>query len=267
MKNPVKYLKIGIILSLLLMFYSCYNDEVKTFPNTRSLQNVIDEFAELEFHEGINDIEMEGSYSNTVWRFRVIVPPGASEANRRPLVMCLHGAASLVDPELHTNTECLVEPGLAELQPILLCPNSEGFIWYELPEQEKILTLTSLVTQHLPVDPNKVAIMGYSDGANGAWYYAQYYPEAYSAAIAISGIYNPDRPAISPNIEIPMYVIHGQNDQLFPLEVTEDYVNYALDAGSDITFVVAPGLEHYNNCSYVPYLMDAGAWLENYVWQ
>lgn len=260
-------IRLSFSFILCLVSLSCMKErDVPTFPNTRSLQNVINEFAQLEFHPGINDIEMEGSYSNTVWRFRVILPADASATNKRPLIMCLHGGASIVDPEIHTHTDCLEEPGLANLNPILLCPNSEGFIWYALPEQEKVLMLTSLVTEHLPVDANKVAIMGYSDGANGAWYYAQYFPEAYSAAIAISGSYNPVRPAIPLKIDIPMYAIHGENDQLFPLETTQQYVDTTRTAGTNIEFVIAEGLEHYNPCAYVPYLMDAATWLEIIVW-
>ena len=31
-----------------------------------------------------------------------------------------------------------------------------------------------------------------------------------------------------------MYVIHGENDELFPLEETQGYVEATIDAGSDI---------------------------------
>ena len=255
-----------IALVAFFMLFSCDKKEVLTFPNTRTLQDVINEFAELEFHEGINDIEMEGSYSNTVWRFRVILPADASESNKRPLVVCLHGAASIVDPELHTHTDCLEEPGLVDLNPILVCPNSEGFGWFDLPEQEKITNLTQLATEHLPVDRDKIVIMGYSDGGNGAWFYAQYYPEYFSAAIALASSYNPVRPAVSTRIEIPLYVIHGEYDQLFDLDTTQEYVNTAVEAGTDLEFVIAEGLEHFNSCVYVPYLRDATTWLENVVW-
>ena len=265
MKTLFKYAKTIAILSLVVLL-GCHKDEVPTFPNTRTIQNVINEFAQLEFHAGINDIEMEGPISNTVWRFRVILPADASESNKRPLVICLHGAASLIDPELHTHTDCLEEPGLVNLNPILVCPNSEGFGWFDLPEQEKITNLTLLATQHLPVDEDKIVIMGYSDGGNGAWFYAQYYPEFFSAAIALASSYNPIRPAVSAQIEIPMYVIHGEYDQLFDLDDTQGYVDTAVAAGTDLTFVIADGLEHFNPCVYVPYLMDATDWLENVVW-
>jgi len=259
-------IRISVILFLFFSL-SCKKDDFVSFENTRSLQDVRDDFEQLEFHEGINDIELEGSFSNTVWRFRVILPEGASETNRRPLVVCLHGAATIVDPELHTHTECLEEPGLANLNPILLCPNSEGFGWFDFPEREKIINLTSLATEHLPVDEDKIVIMGYSDGGNGAWFYAQYFPNAFTAAIPISSSYNPVRIDLpTARIDIPLYVIHGSNDQLFPLTRTQEFVNTTVEAGTNLEFVIAENLEHYDSCAYVPYLMDAATWLQTVVW-
>jgi predicted peptidase len=265
MKNYIHFLFITILCLPLLI--GC-NKKDEGFENTRSLQDVINDFAQLEFNEGINDISMEGPFSSTVWRFRVIIPEGTSALNKRPLVVCLHGGATIPGSDFHTFTDCLEEPGLINLTPILLCPNSGGGIWYNIPEQEeKVLTLTNLVKQNLPVDLNKVAVMGYSDGGNGAWFYAQYYPNEFSAAIALSSSYNPVRPDNIPvMIDIPIYVIHGENDQLFPLELTQSYINTSIEAGTDIEFVIAEGLEHYNSCSYVPYLLDAATWLQTTVW-
>jgi predicted peptidase len=269
MKSSINLLRYTVLILLTILIASCNKDEADKFVNTRTVEDVIEDFSSLQFNEGINDIEMEGSFSNVVWRFRVIVPEGASELNKRPLIVCLHGAATTIDPQLHTYTACLEEPGLAALDAYLLCPNSEGWPWTGIPEQEKVLTLTSLVKNNLHVDQNKVAIMGYSDGGIGAWYYAQYYPEAYSAAIPMASLYNPVRPEgnIPVKIDIPLYVIHGENDQLFELRITQQYVDISIDAGSDIEFVIAPELDHYNSCNYVPYLKDAATWLQTEVWK
>ena len=271
MKFITNSLKVASVLFLFLIVASCNPDD-RTFvvgtENTRTLEDVIADFGEIDFHPGINDLLIESTFNNVFWNFRVIIPEGASELNKRPLVVRLHGAASVVDPELHKLTECLVEPGFAFLEPIILAPNSDGFIWYDLPNQEKVTRLTELMQIFLPVDEEKVVIMGYSDGANGAWYFAQHYPEFYSAAIALASAYNPIRPNVNTpvKIDIPMYVIHGSNDQLFPLSITQGFVDTAVDAGTDLEFVVADGLEHFNSCAYVPYLQDAVVWLQNTVW-
>ena len=63
-----------------------------------------------------------------------------------------------------------------------------------------------------------------------------------------------------------MYVIHGELDQLFPLEGMRRVTDVAIEAGTKLSFVIANGLDHYNSCMYVPYLKDAAMWLENEVW-
>ena len=257
----------GIVMLILLLLLSCKGDDVPSFENIRTLQDLRNDFAQIAFKEGINDIEIEGLFSNTVWRFRVIVPIGVSETNKRPLVVCLHGAARIVDPDLHKHTSCLEEPGFADLKPILLCPNSEGFGWFDFPEREKIVTLTNFAKEFLPVSEDEIAIMGYSDGGNGAWFYAQYYPNVFTAAIPMASSYNPERIDLpSAKIDIPLYVIHGENDQLFLLSKTQELVDKAIAAGTNLEFVIAEGLEHYNSCTYVPYLKEAANWLQNVVW-
>jgi len=254
------------VLFLSLLF-NCGKSDDGVFKNTRSLQDAIDDFNLLSFSKGINDIEIEGSFSNVYWRFRVIIPESASEINKRPLIVCLHGGASRIDPDLHKNTSCLEELGLANIDAILLCPNSEGFSWGGLPEQEKILTLTDLVKTNLPVDENKIVIMGYSDGGNGAWFYAEKYPDYFSAAIPISSSYNTLNPDdIKLKIDIPLYVIHGKKDELFPLESIVTVVENYKKVGTDIELLVADELGHFNSCLYVPYLNQAAEWLENDVW-
>ena len=67
-------------------------------------------------------------------------------------------------------------------------------------------------------------------------------------------------------IDTPLYVIHGENDELFPLAETQAWVDQSVEAGSTIEFVVAPGLTHNQACDYVPYLKDAIEWLNTSVW-
>ncbi|MFK5878668.1 MAG: dienelactone hydrolase family protein [Flavobacteriaceae bacterium] len=268
MKFITNSLKVVSVLFLFLIVASCDpSNDVLEFNNTRTSQDVQDDFAKIDFVAGINDLTIEGNFSGINWNFRVIIPESASELNKLPLVVCLHGGTTRIDPDLHKHTSCLEEPGFADFDVILLCPNSDGFIWYDGPQQEKVMTLTELAKNNLPVDTNKIAIMGYSDGANGAWFYAQHYPTIFSAAIPISSLYNPIRPGLSTaKIDIPLYVIHGEEDQLFLLSIAQRYIDETVAAGTDLEFIIAPELEHYNACAYVPYLKDAANWLENTVW-
>ena len=264
MKYFIKTISIALLIIGLM---SCGGDgDDSNFPE-RPMIDVVADFRNLGISAGTNDLVMESVFKNIFWKFRIIVPADASENNRRPLIVRLHGAANVIDSDYHKYTECLTEPGFETLNPIILSINSDGFIWNDIPNQNKVLTLTELVKTNLPVDVDRIAITGYSDGGNGSWYYAQYYPETYSASIPVASSYNTERPAISSKIEIPVYVIHGSEDQLFLLDNTVNYVNATIDAGSDVEFVIAEGLEHFNPCNYVPYVKEAANWLEITVWK
>ena len=89
----------------------------------------------------------------------------------------------------------------------------------------------------------------------------------FSAAIPMATSYNTKKSNGSiEKIEIPLYVIHGAEDLLFPVGTTQGYVEASIAAGSDIQFIIAPGLDHYDVCDYTPYLRDAAQWLVTNVW-
>lgn len=270
MKEFKNYLKLIYVIPISIFLLSCQTDDDLSFyvspNNSRTLEEVIFDFNNLTIVPGINDLTVESTFNNVFWNFRIIVPESASDTNKRPLIMRLHGAATIVDEDLHKSTACLIEPGFEELDAIIISPNSDGFIWYDLPNQNKILTLTNLVKNRLPVDTNKIVITGYSDGGNGAWFFAQNHPNIYSASIPMATSYNPDRNGSPLKIDIPMYVIHGSLDQLFALSTTQGYVNTTTEAGTELEFVIAEGLDHFNSCAYIPYLKDAATWLETSVW-
>jgi len=68
-------------------------------------------------------------------------------------------------------------------------------------------------------------------------------------------------------INNPLYVIHGENDELFPVDSTHKWVDEYIDSGGNIEFVVADTLSHFKPCDYVPYLQEAAVWLQDEVWE
>ncbi|MGI9531330.1 dienelactone hydrolase family protein [Lutimonas sp.] len=268
-KNPL------LICILFLSLISCGGgdddgpipDPPDPTPLPRSAQDVIDDFNALNFNVGTNDVQLESLVEGIFWNFRLIVPEGATAANQRPLVVRLHGAAQSGSTTAHQSTACLVEPAFEGKDVFILSPNSNGMLWYEQANIVQILALMDLVTSNLNVDEDKVVMTGYSDGGNGSWFYAQYYQDLISAAIPMATSYNTANNAGEINkINVPLYVIHGSEDELFPLDITEGFVDESKDAGSDITFVIADGLVHNEPCDYQDELDKAVDWLYNDIW-
>lgn len=275
MKKIKNYIKPIVVLSLVLMLFSCGGGDSDDGPDggdipnpPRTAEDVIADFKALDIKTGINDLELESLVEGVYWKFRIIVPAGANSSNTRPMVLRLHGAARADSPEAHKSTACLVEPAFEGEDVFILSPNSNGELWYEPSNQAQVLALIDLTTNNLPIDKTKTVVMGYSDGGNGSWFFAQFFAQYFAASIPLASSYNTDNNAsedIQP-LTIPLYVIHGSDDELFPVETTEGYVNASIDAGSSIKFVIADGLVHNEPCTYLDELEDAVDWLETDVW-
>jgi predicted peptidase len=132
----------------------------------------------------------------------------------------------------------------------------------------RVQGLLQLAAKFWPVDLERVVATGYSNGGNASWLFAELAPNIFSAGIPMASSYDlTNMDGSGRKIEVPMYVIHGENDELFPIEITKNWVDLSIQAGSDITFVVAAGLSHYEPCSYSPYLKEAVTWLKETVWK
>jgi len=270
MKNLNICIKFTLFIFLSIFSLSCSGEDDEPNSNSetqRTVQDVRDDFSNITFNPGINDITLESNTDGTFWSFRVIVPEGASPSNKMPLVMSLHGGALDSTSESHKSTSCLVVPGFEALDAYIISPNSNRSVWYGSRNSIQVEALVDLALTNFHIDENKVVVTGYSDGGNGSWYFAQFYSDLFSASIPMASSYNTANTAGVVNaIGIPLYVIHGSEDELFPLERTEGYVNESIAAGSNIQFVVAEGLIHIAPCDYVPYLQEAVTWLETEVW-
>jgi len=249
----------------LLVLNACQSDDdpvVVPVPS-RTLADVEADFQALDLSAGVHDVSLE-IINDVFYHFRVIAPE-RTDGETRPLVLAFHGATTSTDA--HKNTACYVEPGLDTLDAFILSPFAEGGLWFEDKNQEMIGNLVFWIQKYWPVDTDKIAVTGYSNGGNASWLFSKFQSNTISAGIPMASSYDVYELDGSVGVwDVPLYVIHGENDELFPLDTTQAWVEATIDAGSDITFVVAPELGHYTPCEYVPYLKEAAIWLKETVW-
>lgn len=272
MKKLSLYIKSILFASVFILFIGCGGGgddgpDIDPPPVPRTIQDVIDDFNDLTINEGTNDLKLETLVKGVFWNFRIIVPEGASSSNLRPMVVRLHGAAQSGSATAHQSTSCLVEPAFEGKNVFILSPNSGGLLWSERANIDQILVLHDLVTNRFDIDTDKIVMTGYSDGGNGSWFFAQYAENLMSAAIPMATSYFvKDGTGSVVKINVPLYIIHGSEDDLFPVELTKAYVDEHIAAGTDARFVVADGLVHNDPCAYEAELKKAVDWLYSDVW-
>lgn len=258
------FFSIFTIVLVFSTFSSCKKEASPPPPISRTYQDLENDFEAIDISDGIVDISLKAT-DDITWDVRII-SPGIVEGELYPMVFSLHGAAN-GSPTAHQSTACLVEPGLESLGAIIVSPNGYLNQWYASSNVTQVLTLVNLAKKFWPVDTNKIAITGYSNGGNGSWFYAETQAQIFSGAIPMASSYNTYYTSGEGRyIETPLYVIHGEDDSLFPVDSTINWVNVTQAVGTDVTLVIADTLDHYEPCEYVSYLQDGALWLENEVW-
>jgi len=144
----------------------------------------------------------------------MIVPPGVDAADKVPLLVMAHGANGA--PKVSARV-----PRLAQRRGILIVsPASTGPTWdltlggygSDVGELDQAL---AWVFDRFRVDPRRLAMAGFSDGASWALSLGLNNGDLFSHVIAFSpGYVGPVEPRGAPKI----YISHGRNDRVLPYE-------------------------------------------------
>ncbi|TWU50954.1 Alpha/beta hydrolase family protein [Rubripirellula tenax] len=170
-----------------------------------------------------------------------------------PLVVVLHGRRNNVKPGEEFTPQAIAKPwAKTENQRRNPCfvvqpyyPPKGG--WEKIPEQ--LDATVAHLMQHLPIDPHRVYLMGFSNGAQGTFQTLARDPSRYAAAITVSGPVDPK--SVVGKIKAPIRAWVGENDHdLNKNKRCIALANALKDSGVDIELVVVKGAGHA--CHGVP---------------
>lgn len=173
--------------------------------------------------------------------YLLFLPEGYAKSRKRwPLMLFLHGAG-----ESGTNLEklkVLGPPKIVESKPdfpfILVSPQSPHGGW----DPDTLNALLDNVMRKYRVDKDRVYLTGASMGGSGTWHLAAAYPEKFAAIAPVCGHGDPaDAKQLA---RIPIWVFHGANDHVVPVERDEEMVNAIRAAGGNVKFTVYPDAGH-----------------------
>jgi len=210
----------------------------------------------------------KGIHSQTLQRpgaapihYAISIPAGAAPSSPVPLILALHfggdprGAGQAV-------LEILVEPALAEIGAIIVAPDSLAGDW-ETPENDRAVNqLLDAVIKSYSIDTKRIAVTGFSMGGKGTWYYAQKYPQRFSAAIPVAGF----PPASAAGWRMPVFAVHSRNDEVAPFGPTVERIQELNKNGVNAELVSLTGISHFQTNRFVDGLRKAVPWLKE-VWK
>lgn len=179
---------------------------------------------------------------------------------RMPLVLVLHGTKERGD-----DNSAQLGNGVAELlgsdkaaarfpcfYVVPQCAEADQWVnvpWggerHVLPEQPSkplsaVMELVDELLNHHPIDPQRIYLIGLSMGGFGVWDLLSRWPDHFAAAVSICG--GADENAVVAARAVPVWVFHGDRDQVIRVERSRRTVD---------AMRKAEGTVHYNEYSNV----------------
>jgi len=173
--------------------------------------------------------------------FSLYVPEDGPPDRVRPLVVALHGGSGNGRDFLWT---WLREARSRDL--MLVAPTAVERTWGPR-DDEGLLSILGWIANRWPVDRKRILLTGLSDGATFALVYGLAHPAVYRAIAPLCGVFHPANEAIG-NLSrargVPIYLVHGARDFLFPVEIARETHEILRSAGADVVYRELAGLSH-----------------------
>ena len=213
--------------------------------------------------------EKRGEYSLR-WRStsgpffnNVIAVPAEYDPSRKwPLRVQLHGGIGRPSPNAVPGREApslRAQPARTpnriegEKQIYLLPSGWAQAQWWDEEQVDNILRAVDALKRKYNIDESLIYITGISDGGTGVYYMALKEPNLWSSYLPLNGslgvLRNPQNGADGEMhgnnfINAPLFVVNGENDQLYPVAQVEPHMTWLKRMGVNLVFRPQAGAGH-----------------------
>ena len=196
-------------------------------------------------------------------RFTLVIPGPYDSSISVPLIIVLHYGYAGRMPTPFYGRELLqgvVEPAWQELGAIMAAPDCQHANWANPKSEAAVLELIRHLQKEYQIAADKIVLTGYSLSGMGTWYLAARNQQVFAAAVPMAGSPQPDSADV--DWQIPLYILHGQQDELIPFEQTTELVAKLQARQVEITLELLDGVTHYEKCRFMRPLRNILPWLQ-----
>ena len=158
-----------------------------------------------------------------------------------PLIVALHGGAGNGRDFLWTWVRDAKARGY-----VLVAPTAVGSTWAE-GDAGGLLEILGWLEQRFHLAADRVLLTGLSDGGTFTLVYGLAHPARFRALAPLCGIFHPVN-FTNGNLprarDVPIYLVHGARDFLFPVTYAHMTRDVLTDAGADLCYRELPDLSH-----------------------
>ena len=120
---------------------------------------------------------------------------------------------------------------------VILCPTYPMGAWWSKNSENFVLQLIREIRAKYRIDPNRIFLSGLSNGAIGAYMMGMFYPDRFAGVVPIAGGITKRLMSFLVNLNnTPMYIIQGEFDPIFPIELTRRTYKILSDFKSPVIF-------------------------------
>jgi predicted peptidase len=194
--------------------------------------------------------------------YRLFKPAALQPDRKYPLLVFLHGAGERGtdnESQLKWGGKVLAQAVQAKEKCFVIAPQCPPErLWVNTPwangsysvdavkesdELRKVVEIVKKVSTELPIDPDRVYVMGLSMGGFGTWDLITRHPDLFAAAVPICGGGDPSK---AKSITAKVWAFHGAADNVVPTRGTQEMIDALRQAKKDPKYTEYAGVGHAN---------------------
>ncbi len=191
---------------------------------------------------------------DAVW---VYVPETYDPATPHPVVFALHGGSGNGRSFLWSWARAARTRGA-----IVIAPSSVGQTWAiqgRDPDSPRLAQILGFVQQRWTVDPTRILLTGMSDGGTFTYTAGLDTGSPFSHLAPVAAAFHPMLVAMADAERmrsLPLHIIHGDRDWMFPRQMGEDAASHFSAAGANVTYKPIADLSHSYGADLSTMILD-----------
>lgn len=169
--------------------------------------------------------------------YTVYIPEYYTSDRAWPLILAMHGGSGNDEDFLWTWLKYAKSRGY-----LLISAKSFGATWYPWDAPSVLLMLDAMQVRYR-VDASRILLTGLSDGGSFGYDVGFAFPDRFSALAVVAGILRPQQLTEQAK-QLPVYIAHGAQDQLLPVQYIRLVANKLREGGQPVTYHELPNFGH-----------------------
>jgi len=175
--------------------------------------------------------------------YYLCVPDDYDSSKSYPLIVAFHWSTGRGSDMVERWQEQSEKKGY-----LVACPNSADSQYWDYSEKEDVLRMIKQIGSDYNIDKSRIYLTGFSGGAMFSYYLGLNNPDLFAAIAPFAGPFralgNDIRLSKKPDEQIPVFIIHGNRDNMVDISESE-YAKSKLEKyGYTVKYMELKGEQH-----------------------